>query len=75
MTYTSFDLYGKSARQLKSYLAGLGHNESRDYSDAPYSHTVAAAGNHEIAFEEKSAGAAAKLRWIALRDKGFKEAT
>jgi hypothetical protein len=75
MTYTSFDLYGKSARQLKSYLAGLGYNESRDYSDAPYSRTVDAAGNHEIAFQDKSAGANARLRWIALRDKGFKEAS
>jgi hypothetical protein len=75
MANTSFDLYGKSVLQLKSYLSGLGYNEGRDYSEVAYSRTVVASGKHEMAFLDKSASANAKLRWIALREKGFKEAS
>ena len=74
MANTSFDLYGKFVRQLKSYLAGLGYNEGRDYADVAYSPEIAAAGKHQLAFRDSKAGAAAKSRWAALRDKGFKEA-
>jgi hypothetical protein len=73
MAITSFDLYGKFSRQLKSYLAGLGYNEGRDYTAAPYSPNAAAAGHFEINFRDRKAGAEAQARWIAFQKQGFKE--
>jgi hypothetical protein len=54
-------------------LAGLGYNEGRDYTAAPYSPNAAAAGHFEINFRDRKAGAEAQARWIALQKQGFKE--
>jgi hypothetical protein len=75
MSTTSFDLRGKFTKQLKAYLAGIGYNEDRDYVDAPYSVSLAASGKHELVFNDVKAATNAKLRWTALSDNGFSEAS
>ena len=75
MSNTSFDLRGKFTKQLKAYLAGIGYNEDRDYVDAPYSVSLAASGKHELVFNDGKAATTAKLRWTALSDNGFSEAS
>lgn len=73
MESIAFDMHGKSVMQLKSYMAGIGYNEVRDYVDAPYSRAVASSGKHCLEFRESKAAANADFRWSALAQKGFKE--